>query len=1406
MSRKIGLNNDQPQYAINTQYQWHGDDIFDVLRGMIRSQLGGYLSDNAKYLLAAKPKNTYILVTPPISTFEKNISFDYYLDKSKQPDAQSTDVFDELMPEMMNNQKASAKILFSFNISNLHWTTCVIKIKKTNNQHTVYIYSHDTYGGGTIPKKVFNCLSETIKKRITNFHPSYKVKCSSKISRKTARQHHEDGASCGIISTQDIIRVIRGESIDLPSTYTPGATELRKEFLDQLSGMDLTETIKDRIRTNNTRSSLALNKKPNNKKQLNPTFMLIEEQSSTSYSSSDDSSSENFDDTYFKDLKDPPFCIKKSPGTVNPDSIDESSSCEESNSVQPMSTSDTYKTGYVLTIPSYANGEKNELISKINSVLLPEAFQSTAEESLPEAKQRLRINIGFNRMKSISKKKNRALEKTVDSAKNQIEDHRTKVFGFFWTPKWFDKIKKRQTSIKRVRAWYKKIKKKNPTAAKILVDELENRILPEMIPYTQIRERIKNHPKTKSFIKQLRANDDINHIYLTSFDDDFVSLRLAQIGLFSEYDRLVTEHESTYDEPPQVLTTGYLVSSMHMPIIEIAVKLDMVVRQATSAIFKNAVYYNEPNTIIYVNPEHDTVEASFISTGKSCKNEMPNLMADLIKKRSLNPDECFVFYSSNAPLVTKMPIRMQAVSKKAKRKVFTGQKSKDGKILRFNYHDLQMLIKTSQSHAISREWANRVLNSLPIPEKVIVDTLEISNHDVSYALQSLVARLFTYFNPVYAAQDQFSSGQLLRNKVNNYIYHLEDVCSKYPQSLKLKKAKPGKDREKLTNKNIISFRKQLDDITNIDTLISYIGKLLNSNDLANKIKLAAKASGTAIRDELMRSLSFDFPRMIYASLTDLLNELNDDDCDEYDELGDNTKSVLESLADNSFVDKNSHEESIKLIKSEFEHGLNLLHLAVLSGNKQAIKFLLEKGFSLETATTNLGLLPLHLAILYCANYGNDLELIHLCLTKKAVLQPLRNHLTPLMMAIMMLDDPLPVISVLCQHGALDENLHDSLYEVLHNAVGRELRTPLLACIHYQPMNTDLAKAMISNGADVNQRGIIESKTYDQDPERQFTYPLCESITSENIELLYHLLKNNAQTTDIYDSEGRPPLIIAIHDTSHPTFFVKLLLRYKADLAECDLIEGTYPLHESISPLHSRYLAPGPNKQKYQDAFMQALRNIGQHPPRETDLFRYLLSKASPDILELQDGNGDTPLRVALEIENDEIIDLLLDAGADTEDLEREECEYIRKNTTHEIYHSEEREEQADQEMMDMAEEAIESDGIDLDTSNSEEIINALISLINHGIPDPEEVIFRLYDRPKSDDEGEEEDSSEDSSSSYKMIFENLSADPLDFKYEDEENLDEEEIDYPDDPPNSNPQSSEEANYDSYEGSGYSSGN
>jgi ankyrin repeat protein len=938
------------------------------------------------------------------------------------------------------------------------------------------------------------------------------------------------------------------------------------------------------------------------------------------------------------------------------------------------------------------------------------------------------------------------------------------------------------------------VKKKDPEQAEHLLDQLEIKPNPKMVPYTKIREKIKNHQNTQSQIKQMRTKKNINHVYFCSFDDDFEQLRYSEQGLFSEYDRLISDHESENGHPPHVVSTGYLVMSPQNPIIEVGVKLDMVVREATSRYFKNGIYYPEPNTMIYVKPEQDKIEASFLpkknKNGNSCKNEMPNLLSDLVQKRKLNPNKSFVFNPTQAPLVTKMPNRMLFHRKKPKSiKMFDGIKSKNAKLLRYSFHDLQILIETQQSHVNSRDWANMIVDKcLIIPKSRDIEGITLSSIEIRGCLKSLVPRIFTYFNPIYTAHTRFKDNVTIDGKMSNYIYHLENTLINYETTLELKPYIPAssQNRDKLKNPNLITLRKKMDALTDFGTLLTYIANLLNDSIMAETIKKAAQSAGLAIVKELSTSLSFDYPKIVYAMLTDLLEKIDGGPCLDYQELGKLTIDVLESLADNSFFNTYEKYTLDKLNEISLDYGLNLLHISALSGNKAAVKFLIGKGMSLRCTTRDDDIIAIHFAIKYCAEQGDDLELIKLCVSADLYSQPLELCLNMLEMAITTLDNPLTVVRILCEHGAMRPELREPLYQVIQKAQPRELLYPLLACIHYQPENCELALEMIENGCNIDEVGIIESTT-NEDDSYSIT-PLFECISRANLRLLKVILDQGAKVIEVYDHYDRTPLLATLdHSDNYSMIIIQLLLEYGAELDDCDNREYTCLIHELISPVLSCFVEPDPVRDNFLAAFPDTVRQLRITPPPENDLFDYVLRESTPHYLDIQDGADNTPLDVALEAKNVETVEKLISAGSSTDHLEREDFEYIRKFTYHtDLYQSNE-EEMAEEEKRELAEEALAAEGVSLlNPDDPKEFMEIYKALTLYDIESPEDIIEDLYERAKKVD-CEEQISSARSSSSLNDRDKKRhcpSPNPTDFKYDDEEDPDAEEEDYPDTPPKS----------------------
>lgn len=147
------------------------------------------------------------------------------------------DIFDELLTKLVDNgNSSSARILFPYNITNLHWLIGEIVIYKTANNYRVLIFTHDPYGGGIMVQSNFEVLKGTIIRRINEEHarmnlPQPVVEYMNEPSNYRRRQKEGDAVSCGVIVAEDMIKLIKGETLDIESPYEVGAISLRERHI-----------------------------------------------------------------------------------------------------------------------------------------------------------------------------------------------------------------------------------------------------------------------------------------------------------------------------------------------------------------------------------------------------------------------------------------------------------------------------------------------------------------------------------------------------------------------------------------------------------------------------------------------------------------------------------------------------------------------------------------------------------------------------------------------------------------------------------------------------------------------------------------------------------------------------------------------------------------------------------------------------------------------------------------------------------------------------------------------------------------------------------------------------------------------------------------------------------------------
>ena len=145
------------------------------------------------------------------------------------------DVFDELMPCLLKEDLAYAKILFPYNLGNFHWLTGEIKLHKEHNNYTVEVYTHDPYGSGKMGENIFEKLKKVIEKRLKECHPQCeKIVIENKESPYVkGRQMREDAISCGVIASEDLLNRITGKPLEtIP--YPIGAKDLRQQQIEMV--------------------------------------------------------------------------------------------------------------------------------------------------------------------------------------------------------------------------------------------------------------------------------------------------------------------------------------------------------------------------------------------------------------------------------------------------------------------------------------------------------------------------------------------------------------------------------------------------------------------------------------------------------------------------------------------------------------------------------------------------------------------------------------------------------------------------------------------------------------------------------------------------------------------------------------------------------------------------------------------------------------------------------------------------------------------------------------------------------------------------------------------------------------------------------------------------------------------
>lgn len=225
---------------------WYNDgDISTLVNLAIYHSLGGY-EEEGSFLLAeshidSNGKEYRVAMMPAIDTQEVAAPLDFYLDKMKQPAPDNArvddrrDVFDEIGLLLLTQDNVNLKLLFPYNMSQLHWLTGEIRLHKQGHDYQIELYAHDPYGKGWMNGSNAKLLRATLSRRIKLLDPDAKIHCRVQRSPYEPRQHKQDKASCGVIVASDLIKCCQGQSLSQAEPHPVGAAALRQSQLALLN-------------------------------------------------------------------------------------------------------------------------------------------------------------------------------------------------------------------------------------------------------------------------------------------------------------------------------------------------------------------------------------------------------------------------------------------------------------------------------------------------------------------------------------------------------------------------------------------------------------------------------------------------------------------------------------------------------------------------------------------------------------------------------------------------------------------------------------------------------------------------------------------------------------------------------------------------------------------------------------------------------------------------------------------------------------------------------------------------------------------------------------------------------------------------------------------------------------------
>ncbi len=378
---------------------------------------------------------------------------------------------------------------------------------------------------------------------------------------------------------------------------------------------------------------------------------------------------------------------------------------------QPAGDPEGNKPHYLINIPfGLFPGKKPDLpLKRLLKLLCDEAFEASAQTSQEIVAKRVAVVLGINQIVSIEPSRN-ILPETIGDVE-EVDGIAYRLFGFYWKPVWVRR-EDLYGNIYPLRKAYSLLKvlsssHQNEVARSVLhALEGKSSLHPDIasqVPFRSIREVIKRSAETERFLKLFERSAPKSSIYYVVMDSDARIFRQqGSVGLLSRMDKTIADHNT-----PSALTHGYSAGPDELPLIRLAIEMDMAVRAAMNNVIPFSAYFPEPFSGFCVRRQGGASflpRISFLGLGKDKAESLENrrlFQSGLFIARVFKRDAVFV---ADGGVTTTIPERMHT-EKNEKVKELTPKAVK----LKSSLESLRGL---SQTHATPLKWAENIYAAL----------------------------------------------------------------------------------------------------------------------------------------------------------------------------------------------------------------------------------------------------------------------------------------------------------------------------------------------------------------------------------------------------------------------------------------------------------------------------------------------------------------------------------------------------------------------------------------------------------------------------------------------------------------------------------------------------------------------